>query len=281
MKKILTLALALLVCASMVACSDSKENDEVVDNVVENLQDETDVEPEIEDEAGVSDENAEPDETEEGEEETDVEDSSDVVVETTPVDPDVDVPAVMPDEDNMPAVMPELDAEVDVEAPEAETPEVEDAPAEDAGSIDALYELADKLYAGINPEEMPMVGTMELNEENFEYSAFVPYKSSYLAVESLPMMGSQPHSVVIVKTGSEEEAAALAAEMEANADPRKWICVQAKAVKSASKGNLAILVMTSVDVMPSDDVSEEEAESKSFELSEERANTIIANFLAA
>ncbi len=188
------------------------------------------------------------------------------------VDADVNVPAVMPEEDNMPAVMPEVTPEVETEE---ETPAVEDA-----GSIDELYALADKLYEGIDPENMPFVGTMELTEENFEYSAFIPYNASYLAVENSPMMGSQPHSVVIVKTGSEAEAAQVASDMEANANPRKWICVQAKSVKSAHKGNFAILVMTSVDVFPNETMDEAAAEEASYKASEERADIIIANFMA-
>ena len=203
----------------------------------------------------------------EGEVETEAED---VVVELPEVDVD-DAPAAGFEEENAPAVMPEVESE----------PVPEEDVAEAEVSIDDLYALADKLYEGINPEEMPMVGTMELNSENFEYSAFVPYKASYLAVESMPMMGSQPHSVVIVKADSEEAAKALAAEMEANADPRKWICVSAKSVKSAVKGEYAMLVMTTVDVMPSDDIDEEAAEKLSYEKSEERANIIINNFLAA
>ena len=143
-----------------------------------------------------------------------------------------------------------------------------------------IHTVNDKLYTGIDPENMPMVGTMELTEENFEYSAFVPYKSTYLAVENMPMMGSQPHSVVIVETSSEDEAKQVSSEMEANANPRKWICVNARSVKSAYKGNRAILVMTSVDVMPSDEIDEEAAEAESVKLSEERAQLIINNFLA-
>lgn len=196
--------------------------------------------------------------------------AEDVVFELPEVNVD-DAPAAGFEEENVPAEMPEIESEP--------VPEEDVAKAE--VSIEDLYAIADKLYEGINPEEMPMVGTMELNSENFEYSAFVPYKASYLAVENMPMMGSQPHSVVIVKTDSEEEAKALAAEMEANANPRKWICVSAKSVKSASKGEYAILVMTTVDVMPSDEIDEEAAEKMSYEKSEERANLIIGNFLAA
>ncbi len=237
--------------------------------------------------------------------------AEDVVVEL-PAEDAGDAPAAMPEEDNMPAVMPEVTPEVtpEVEAP-VETPEVEtvpsepeeeqapeekndvEAPAEDEAvtapeeapasdvTIDTLYEIAEKLYNGIEPEDMPPAGTLELDSESFEYSAFVPYKDSYLAVESMPMMGSQPHSVVIVKADSEEEAMSLANEMRTNANPRKWICVSARSVKSASKGNFAILVMTSVEVMPGDGIDETQAEELSYEKSEERANLIISNFLSA
>ena len=184
--------------------------------------------------------------------------------------------------------MPEVDveaespeADVKPEAPEAETEEPKtEAPSEEV-SIDELYAIADKLYEGFDPENMPMVGTMELTEENFEYSAFVPYKASYLAVESMPMMGSMPHSVVIVRAESEAEAAALAESMKENANPRKWICVSARSVKSAHKGNYAILAMIGMQVMPDDEISEEEAEKMSDKQSEERVDAIIANFLKA
>lgn len=193
-------------------------------------------------------------------------------------EPKVETPEVTEPEVDVPAV----------EEPEVEEPEVKEEPETEenvqTGSIDTLYAIADKLYNGIAAEDMPMVGTMELTEENFEYSAFVPYKSSYLAVESLPMIGAMPHSVVIVKAASAAEAAELASSMKANANPRKWICVNAKSVKSASKGEYAILVMTSVEVMPEDyddEAAIEAAEKESAEKSEERASLIINNFLAA
>ena len=241
-----------------------------------------------------------------------VTEEEDVVIEVPEVEVD-ETPAEVTEEENVPAVMPEVtpevetpvvEPEVEVEidtpavmpevTPEVETPAVEpeEVPVEDetpvepeeapaTGNIDELYALCEKLYTGINPEEMPMVGTMELNEENFEYSAFIPYKSSYLAVENMPMMGSMPHSVVIVKTASPAEAAQVAADMKANANPRKWICVSARSVKSASKGNFAILVMTSVEVMPDyETIDEEAAEEMSAAQSDARAQLIIDNFLA-
>ena len=282
MKKLLSLTLALALTLVLASCSDKEstgnENEtlnneqEVVDTVTPETpdEDEADVETDVETDVEAPDVEAPDVETPEVETPE---------VETPEVD---DTPAVMPEveapEVDTPAVMPEVETP-EVETPEVETPDVE-TPADDA-TIDDLYMIADKLYEGINPEEMPMVGTIELFEENFEYSAFVPYKSTYLAVESMPMIGSMPHSVVIVKAESATEAAQLAEDMKANANPRKWVCVNARSVKSAAKGEYAILVMTSVDVLPTDEIDETKAEEMSALQSEERAQTIINNFLAA
>ncbi len=192
-----------------------------------------------------------------------------------PEEPKIEV--ILPEQPEVEVVVPE-EPKVEESVPEEETETTPETPA--AGNIDDLYALADKLYTGIDPENMPMVGTIELTEESFEYSAFIPYDSSYLAVENMPMMGSQPHSVVIVEASSEAEAKTIASEMEANCNPRKWICVSARAVKSAYKGNRAILVMTSVEVMPGEEFDEAGAEEESVKLSEERAQLIINNFLA-
>lgn len=288
MKKLLTLLMAVIVAATLIACTNTPVDDGAENDVAEGGE--------------IAD--APENETENEPENEEVPEGEDVVLELPEVDAgnepamgteEENVPAVMPEVDpeaeDVPAVMPEVTPEVEetpavtpeVETPEVEAPEAEaeKRPASSDVTIDALYEIADKLYEGINPEDMPMVGTMELDSESFEYSAFVPYKTTYLAVENMPMMGSQPHSVVIVRADSEAEAAALASAMEENANPRKWICVSAKSVKSASKGNYAILVMTSVDVMPSDDIDEAKAEEMSYEKSEERADLIIKNFLAA
>ncbi len=273
MKKILALTLALALTLVLASCTKDKEENvdvnienEVVDEIVDEVVDET-----VEDE-----EPAEPEAEEDAPE-------ADPEADVPATMPEEDVPATMPEVDDTPAVMPEVD-DAPATLPEVETPDVE-APEVDSSAneatIDDLYAIADKLYEGINPEEMPMVGTMELTEENFEYSAFVPYDPSYLAVESLPMMGSTPHSVVIVKADSAEAAAALAQDMKANANPRKWICVSARSVKAVSKGEYAILVMTSVEVMPGEGIDEAKAEEMSAAQSEERADLIISNFLAA
>ena len=79
-----------------------------------------------------------------------------------------------------------------------------------------LSAVAESLYEGIDKEDLPMLATISLTEEDFEFFTFVPYDESYEAVANEPMMGSIAHSVVLVKCESAEEAEKLAEEMKKN-----------------------------------------------------------------
>lgn len=112
-----------------------------------------------------------------------------------------------------------------------------------------LPEIMEKLYAGINEEEMPMmVENITLNEENFEYYAFadVKYKE---AIASESMTGATPHSVVLIRLEEGENASEVAEKIKEKADPRKWICVEAENVYTLSKGDLVVLIMSN-DLAP-------------------------------
>ena len=60
-------------------------------------------------------------------------------------------------------------------------------------------------------------------------------------------MTSVPFSVCLVRANSAEEAEQLAADIEANADPRKWICVEAESKIVDYSGDVVILIMTGAD----------------------------------
>jgi len=117
--------------------------------------------------------------------------------------------------------------------------------AEEAKNIEgSLEEIMEKLYEGINEEEMPMmVENMPLTEENFKYYAFadVKYKE---AIASESMTGSTAHSVVLIRLEDSKDADNTVKEIKENADPRKWICVEAENVYVLSKGNLVVLIMS-------------------------------------
>lgn len=85
---------------------------------------------------------------------------------------------------------------------------------------------------------------IELNEENFEYIAFTEYKEGYEAVAWEPQMSSVAHSVVLVRVDSETDVNSVAEDIEANANPRKWFCVEAEKTRVLTKGNLVLLVMS-------------------------------------
>ena len=107
-----------------------------------------------------------------------------------------------------------------------------------------LPEIMEKLYEGIKEDEMPMmVENVELNEENFKYYAFadVDYKE---AIASESMTGSIAHSVVLIRLKDAADSEKAVKDIKENADPRKWICVEAENTYVLSKGDLVVLIMS-------------------------------------
>ena len=123
----------------------------------------------------------------------------------------------------------------------------EEAPAEETNPVDdmALSDLMNEVLDGV--ADLPMYEVVELTEENFEFYTFIPYEEGYEAVEADALIGSIAHSVVLVRVPDGADAAQAAADMEANANPAKWICVQAEATHVRQHGNTILLVMSTVD----------------------------------
>ena len=116
-------------------------------------------------------------------------------------------------------------------------------PAEDTETTESdLASVLETVTA--NVADLPKSWSQMLDSSNFEFSTFIPYKEGYQAINGDAMVGSIAHSVVIVQVPDGEDAAQVAADMEENANPSKWICVTAESVQSASNGNYAILVMS-------------------------------------
>lgn len=103
-----------------------------------------------------------------------------------------------------------------------------------------LSELMAQLYDGIT--DAPATGDVELNAENFKYYAFVDYKEGYEGLASDALISAIAHSVVLVRADGDGEA--LASQIEAAADPAKWICVTAEKTIVRRKGDLILLVMS-------------------------------------
>lgn len=73
------------------------------------------------------------------------------------------------------------------------------------------------------------------------------------AAVNMPMMGSIAHLVVLVQPGS-GTAEDLLEDLEANANPRWQICVEADTVKSAINQGLVLFIMTDSSIVNADDV---------------------------
>lgn len=128
------------------------------------------------------------------------------------------------------------------EAPtEDSSGEATDAPTTDVD----LEALANTLYNGIPEDEMPMIAGMPIEDaESFQYYAFIPYIEGAELYVSEPMMGSIAHSVVLLKLPEGADVETVKADIEANADPRKWVCVEAEKVTVTSHENVVMLVMS-------------------------------------
>ncbi len=124
-----------------------------------------------------------------------------------------------------------------------ETPKEEEKPSKPQGDTRPLSEIMSSITSNLG--EMPMLGEIELDKENFSFYTFADYVEGAEGYVSEPMMGSFAHSVVLVRLPEGTDVSAFASKVKANADPRKWICVEAETVEVRTKGNLVLLVMSS------------------------------------
>ena len=126
-------------------------------------------------------------------------------------------------------------------------------PKTEANVEGTLEEIMAKVYEGIPAENLPMLGQMPVDAESAEYylgTADVSFKE---ALVSEPMIGSIPHSVVLVRLNDAKDADAVVAKIKDSANPRKWICVEASNVVVESKGDLVILIMSDTEITPANE----------------------------
>ncbi len=109
----------------------------------------------------------------------------------------------------------------------------------------SLEEIMDKLYVGIPDEERPtMLESREVTKEdiaNYVGTSDIDFKE---ALVSEPGINVIPHSVVLLRLNDAKDASDVVAKIKENANPRKWICVEAENTIVKSKGDLVILIMS-------------------------------------
>lgn len=136
------------------------------------------------------------------------------------------------------------------------TSEPASAPAGEAepGSLEALM---DQVLAAVPSDQLPMLTPADMNggskyapitEDTSEYNLGVTRDRYADGIAADAAISAVPFSVCLVQANSAEEAEQLAADIEAGADPRKWICVEAESKIVEYSGDKVILIMASADL---------------------------------
>ena len=210
MKKIIAFILALTLVFSMAACASKPAEDTTEDETI------TDTEnvPETDTDADA---------------ETDAETDADA---EEPVDTDTDVDADQPATPEEP--VSDGDAAGDTTG---------DTATELSAEEQEVLDTVQQLVAGAADEIM--CDNIIISSDQYPYYLFIDYIEGSIAASSSAMIGSIPHSVVLLKLPEDADVAAVAAEIEENMDPRKWICVEAEATMVKTSGQYVLMVMSS------------------------------------
>ncbi len=91
--------------------------------------------------------------------------------------------------------------------------------------------------------------TGALSADNCEYMLGTTDVSYSDSVYSVPMMSSVPYQCVILRLSEGEDAAAVKETLSQNADPAKWICVEAESVAVENVGDVVLAVMGDTDIV--------------------------------
>lgn len=127
-------------------------------------------------------------------------------------------------------------------APAAEpTPTPTPAIVEVTGSLEDIMQ---QIYDGTDLE-LPMLGNVEITKDNVGYYFGVDGLEFTEGLASEAMINAIAHSVCLVRLPDGADIEAVKADIKANANPNKWICVcvDESDVIVDNIGNLVILIM--------------------------------------
>lgn len=109
---------------------------------------------------------------------------------------------------------------------------------------DSLESIMAKIYDGVTTQ-MPRVSNIEITPENSQYFLGIENMKFVEALASEAMIGSQAHSVCLVRVEEGADVAAIKEQIRTSVNPRKWICVgvERDEVIVENIGNLILLVI--------------------------------------
>lgn len=121
--------------------------------------------------------------------------------------------------------------------------------AKDGGNANAnmpLDEMMETILDGV--QDLPPLDNVELTGEKWMSYAFIEPTEGMEGYASDSLMMPGAHSVVLVRVPEGADAEQVAADIEKNANPNKWICVFAEKTIVKRHGNVILLVMSSASL---------------------------------
>lgn len=113
------------------------------------------------------------------------------------------------------------------------------------GDTMSLEEIFTAIQTGV--DNLPEVAFTQLNADNYKYYLFIDPVEGAEALADDAMINAIPHSAVLLRVADGTDAAAIAEEIEDNADLNKWICVGAEKKIVKVHGSTILLVMSYSD----------------------------------
>ena len=117
---------------------------------------------------------------------------------------------------------------------------------EKPGDTMSIQEIVDAIQKDV--PDLPELINQELTDDIFVYFAFAEPREGVEGIASDAAINITPHSVVVLRAADEETAKSLAEEVDANKDPRKWICVEAEKSIVTVHGSTVLLVMSTEQI---------------------------------
>ena len=96
-------------------------------------------------------------------------------------------------------------------------------------------------------DNLPEVAYTQLNADNYNYYLFIEPIEGAEALADDAIINAIPHSAVLLRVAEGTDAAAIAKQIEDNANLNKWICVGAEKKIVKVHGNTILLVMSYAD----------------------------------
>lgn len=115
------------------------------------------------------------------------------------------------------------------------------------GNIEgSLQELLQKVTDGATDPEMALMDT-EVNSDNFAGYFFIDPVEGAEGRVSEAAINAIPHSIGLLRVPASADPEKVKTDIEANLNPRKWVCVEAEKTAVVRHGDLILVAMSSAD----------------------------------